>query len=88
MGRLSMALSWGLACCCLPVRSAAAPDALGSMSTHASAFQMSRVVVYLGEGLQGKLREDLMSDDFSSNWVEISVPGQSMKIPYIMITNG
>ena len=43
-------------------------------------IQMSRVVVYLGEGLQGKLREDLMSDNFSSIWVELSVPGQSRTI--------
>ena len=43
-------------------------------------IQMSRVVVYLGEGLHGKLREDLMSDDFSSIWVELIVPGQSRKI--------
>ena len=43
-------------------------------------IQMSRVVMYLGEGLQGKLREDLMSDQFSSIWVELSVPGQSRTI--------
>ena len=36
---------------------------------------MSRVVVYLSETLAGKLREDLMSEDFSSIWVELGVPG-------------
>ena len=43
-------------------------------------IQMSRVVVYLSEGMSGTVREDLMSDDFSSIWIELSVPGRSKKI--------
>ena len=43
-------------------------------------IHMSRVVVYLSEGMLGTVREDLMSDDFSSIWVELSVPGTAKKI--------
>ena len=43
-------------------------------------IQMSRVVVYLSEGMSGTVREDLMSDDFSSIWVELSVPGRAKKL--------
>ena len=43
-------------------------------------LRMSRVVVYLGEGVVGKVREDLMSEEFSSVWVELSVPGNARKI--------
>ena len=43
-------------------------------------LRMSRVVVYLGEGVVGKVREDLMSEEFSSIWIELSVPGSSKKI--------
>ena len=37
-------------------------------------IEMSRVVVYLSENLVGNLREDLMSDNFSSIWVELGMP--------------
>ena len=36
---------------------------------------MSRIVVYLKENLVGNIREDLMSEDFSSIWIEIGMPG-------------
>ena len=38
-------------------------------------IEMSRVVVYLSETLAGKLREDLMCENFSSIWVELGTPG-------------
>ena len=40
-------------------------------------LKMSRVVVYLSEGMSGKVMEDLMSEEFSSIWIEMSVPGNS-----------
>ena len=40
----------------------------------------SRIVVYLGEGVTAKVREDLMSDQFSSIWLEVSIPGNSQKL--------
>ena len=43
-------------------------------------IKMSRVVVFLSDTVSGKLREDLMDDDFSSVWVELSTPGINKKI--------
>ena len=43
-------------------------------------LQCSRVVVYLGEGVSARVREDLMSENFSSIWIEVSVPGKAQKI--------
>ena len=43
-------------------------------------LHMSRVVVYLSEGMSGKIREDLMSEYFSSTWIELKVPGNSKKV--------
>ena len=40
-------------------------------------LQISRVVCYKHQSLVGKVREDLMSDQFSSVWVEIGLPGKS-----------
>ena len=40
----------------------------------------SRVVVYLGEGVTAKVRDDLMSDEFSSIWLEVCIPGNSQKL--------
>ena len=37
---------------------------------------MSRVVVYMSEEMSGKLREDLMNEDLSSIWIELSTPGR------------
>ena len=34
-------------------------------------LHMSWVVVYLNEGMLGKIREDLMSEDFSTTWIEL-----------------
>ena len=43
-------------------------------------LQMSRVVVYLRDGVSGTVREDLMCEDFSSIWIELSVTGSEKKI--------
>ena len=40
-------------------------------------LQVSRVVCYMHQSLVGKVREDLMSDQFSSIWLEIGLPGKS-----------
>ena len=40
----------------------------------------SRVVVYLAEGVTAKVRDDLMSEEFSSIWLEVSIPGNSQKL--------
>ena len=37
-------------------------------------IQMSRVVVFLRDDISGTLRSDLMDDDFSSIWIELSTP--------------
>ena len=42
-------------------------------------IQMSRVVVYLSNDISGSLREDLMDDDFSSIWVELSTSKNNKK---------
>ena len=39
-------------------------------------LQVSRVVCYKHHSLVGKFREDLMSDEFSSVWMEIGLPGK------------
>ena len=41
------------------------------------ALQVSRVVVYKHNSLVVKVREDLMSDKFSSIWLEVGLPGRS-----------
>ena len=43
-------------------------------------IQMSRVVVYISDSISGRIREDLMDDDFSSVWVELGTPGAGKKI--------
>ena len=40
-------------------------------------LQVSRVVVYKHNSLVGKIREDLMSDSFSSIWLEVGFPGKT-----------
>ena len=40
-------------------------------------LQVSRVVVYKHTSLVAKLREDLMSDNFSSIWMEVGFPGRA-----------
>ena len=37
-------------------------------------------MVLLSEGMLGKIREDLMSEEFSIIWIELSVPGYSKKV--------
>ena len=39
-------------------------------------LQVSRVVCYKHQSLVGNVREDLMSDQFSSIWLEIGLPGK------------
>ena len=39
-------------------------------------LQVSRVVVYKHTSLVAKVREDLMSDKFSSIWLEVGFPGR------------
>ena len=39
-------------------------------------LQVSRIVCYKHHSLVGKVREDLMSDEFSSIWLEIGLPGK------------
>ena len=41
------------------------------------ALQVSRVVVYKHTSLVAKVREDLMSDKFSSIWLEVGFPGRT-----------
>ena len=41
---------------------------------------MSRVVVYLSDTVSGRIRDDLMDDNFSSVWIELSTPGAKKKI--------
>ena len=40
-------------------------------------LQISRVVVYKHNSLVAKVREDLMSDSFSSIWLEVGFPGRT-----------
>ena len=40
-------------------------------------LQTSRVVVYKHTSLVAKVREDLMSDWFSSIWLEVGFPGRA-----------
>ena len=40
-------------------------------------LQISRVVCYKHQSLVGEVREDLMSDQFSSIWLEVGLPGRS-----------
>ena len=39
-------------------------------------LQVSRVICYMHQSLVGKVRDDLMSDQFSSIWLEIGLPGK------------
>ena len=40
-------------------------------------LQVSRVVCYLHSSIVGKVRHDLMSDQFSSIWLEVGLPGRT-----------
>ena len=40
-------------------------------------LEVSRVVCYLHSSIVGKVRHDLMSDQFSSIWVEVGLPGRT-----------
>ena len=52
-------------------------DLITSMTLNNEALQYSRVVVYKHNSLVVKVREDLMSDKFSSIWLEVGFPGKS-----------
>ena len=43
-------------------------------------IRCSRLVVYVCEGVAATLRTDLMSDEFSFIWIELSVKGSEKKI--------
>ena len=48
-------------------------------------IETSRIVIYLNENLVGNVKEDLRSDDFSSIWIEIRMPGskENFGVEYI-----
>ena len=52
-------------------------DLITSNTMNNKALQVSRVVVYKHISLVAKVREDLMSDRFSSIWLEVGLPGKS-----------
>ena len=47
-----------------------------SNTIHNSLIEASRVTVYIHHELSYKIRQDLMSDSFSSIWIEVGRPGQ------------
>ena len=51
-------------------------DLITSKTMENDHLQVSRVVCYMHNSLIGKVREDLMSDEFSSIWLEIGLPGK------------
>ena len=51
-------------------------DLILSKTIENDQLQVSRVVCYKHQSLVGKVREDLMSDQFSSIWLEIGLPGK------------
>ena len=52
-------------------------DLILSKTMENEQLQVSRVVCYLHQSLVGRVRDDLMSDQFSSIWLEIGLPGKS-----------
>ena len=50
-------------------------DLIVSKTMDNDQLQASRVVCYLHHSLVGKVREELMSDQFSSIWLEAGLPG-------------
>ena len=52
-------------------------ELITSLTMDNEALQISRVVVYKHISLVAKVREDLMSDRFSSIWLEVGFPGRS-----------
>ena len=51
-------------------------DLIVSKTLENDQLQVSRVVCYKHQSLVGKVREDLMSDEFSSIWLQIGLPGK------------
>ena len=51
-------------------------DLIVSKTLENDQLQVSRIVCYKHQSLVGKVREDLMSDEFSSIWLEIGLPGK------------
>ena len=52
-------------------------DLITSNTINNKALQISRVVVYKHTSLVAKIRDDLMSDRFSSIWLEVGFPGKA-----------
>ena len=52
-------------------------ELITSLTMNNETLQISRVVVYKHISLVAKVREDLMSDRFSSIWLEVGFPGRS-----------
>ena len=50
-------------------------DLLTSHMINNDDLNVSRVVVFVHESIVAKVRDDLMSDDFSSIWLEVGFPG-------------
>ena len=63
-------------------------DLLLSKTIDNEQLQISRVVCYKHQSLVGKVREDLMSDQFSSIWLEIGLPGKKKILPVNCTDNG
>ena len=51
-------------------------DVILSKTMENDQLHVSRVVCYKHQSLVGKVRDDLMSDQFSSIWLEIGLPGK------------
>ena len=51
-------------------------DLILSKTIENDQLQMSRIVCYKHHSLVGQVREDLMSDEFSSIWLEVGLPGK------------
>ena len=51
-------------------------DLITSKTMENDQLQVSRVVCYMHQSLVGKVRNDLMSDEFSSIWLELGLPGK------------
>ena len=51
-------------------------DLILSKTINNDQLQVSRVVCYKHQSMVGKVRDDLMSDEFSSIWLELGLPGK------------
>ena len=51
-------------------------DLITSKTMENDQLKVSRVVCYMHQSLVGKVRNDLISDEFSSIWLELGLPGK------------